>query len=256
MTSNLKTPLSDKWAYVTKCIPQDISVIGNTTLYDGDGTYIYLNNANNTLDCTGTFSFYGSALQYPLATKKVLYINNLDSLHITATVQIGGTSGACDRIIDGCPVISPMSWTAALIGIPMYDEMSNRNLWLEISPYWTEYADFSINPSWLYHGESPTEELYRIKVDAPMYAGEVRTFNFDVLSIIKSLQWGQLNNINWSAVHIGDGLYFGIESWGSTFTDMYIRNIDFTYEKVSSSSAAMLLIGSVALGFLFMDNKK
>jgi len=57
MTSNLKFPLSDKWNYVTKCVPIDSSVIGNTTLSDGDGTYIYLNNANNTLDCTGTFSF-------------------------------------------------------------------------------------------------------------------------------------------------------------------------------------------------------
>jgi hypothetical protein len=261
MTSNLKFPLSDKWNYVTKCVPIDSSVIGNTTLSDGDGTYIYLNNANNTLDCTGTFSFYGANLQYPLATKEVLYINDIDSLRVTATIQIGNTSNACDTISSGCPVINPMSWTAALIGVPMYDEISGRNLWLEISPYWTQYADFSSNPLWLYHGESSAEELYRIKVSVPMYPGEVRDFNIDTLSIIKNLQWGQLNNINWGSVHIGDGLYFGMESWGRTFTDMYIRNIDFTYEKVSSanvggdSGMVMLLIGSMTLGMLLMSKK-
>jgi hypothetical protein len=52
-----------------------------------------------------------------------------------------------------------------------------------------------------------------------------------------------------------------MESWGRTFTDMYIRNIDFTYEKVSSASVggdsgiAMLLIGSMALGMLFIGKK-
>lgn len=244
-SSNLNFPLSDKWEFTYVCVPTppDPNIVGYEILSD-NGIHIAFNNTNNPwkFECPSTFSFYGTNLRYPNGTKDVLYVKKLSELRLKATISIGPYSSACDNIEYGCPNTNPMSWTCAVIGIPMYDESTARNLWLEISPYWTTFARMSELPNVLFHGESFIEELWRITKGMITPGSAPFTYDLDILSIINSLSWGVERNINWDYVHIGDGLYFGIEAWGQTLVDFYIDYIDLTYTPICTIPTCSLTI--------------
>ncbi len=233
--------------------PCDGQVMGQNWSYVNGRYEVTLsldNTKNGSNICNSETRVYYGLQAFPNGYKDVLYFNSLTSVRVRVTLKNSTLTAACDDsnnsvcVQHACP---NTNWgthypdLALIIGIPMYDETNHRNLWLEISPYWTKNARYGGPPQdpnfgqYLFWGESVTEELQRIMITHPLVnqpvvnPGQTVTYDIDVLPIIKSLRWGRTQAIDWSRVHLSD-MYVGVETWGWSLTNFTVSDLDFLYD--------------------------
>jgi hypothetical protein len=195
---------------------------------------------------SATRNYFGFQATYPWGAKEIIKITDVEKLVVRVTIENSTITGACDDPAipiceeNRCPpdyAGREYPWLTLLIGVPLYDRTYQRQLWVEISPYWTPLADYtSSEDAYLFYGANPNEQLERVTVEHPQLRlpkvplGSRVDYYFDVLPLIKALPWGRGYDVDWNNV-IFTTAYVGTEEWGWARSHIKVSNLDLLYQK-------------------------
>lgn len=238
-----------------------------TDIEGGKSVTLTLDNSKNasSLQCTSVRNFLG--IGAPFGYKRLYYYPQLTKLMVRANIKndvftSACTTGNCSPTCFSDPGrFNPQGhgWVNLIIGLPMYDETHNRNLWIELviydTPGWynirTGAAYNPQDPAFAngtyFYGNSDTEEFYRIYVTQAyvndhtwLDKGQEHLYNIDFLSIINSIKNsnGWKSNIDWQHVHFSDA-YIGTELFGDSKAKFTVSRFDILFEEIGSTPTAI-----------------
>lgn len=242
------------------------TAVWSTTASGSKAVTMTLDNSKNTpsLQCTDIRNFFGVGA--PFGYNQVLYLDQLSQLQVKARVRNDAfttacTSGNCSPTCFSDPArYNPAGhgWVNLVIGLPMYDETNNRNLWVELvlydTPGWyntTNGAAYNpLDPNFAnntrFYGISAAEEFYRIYVTHAyvndrtwLPPGQEHLYTIDFRSIVNTIRdtGGWQSNIDWSKVHVADA-YIGVELFGDAKARWTVSDFDVLYEEAPVNAAA------------------
>ncbi len=209
---------------------------------------LVIDNTNNLLKCSSMHNYFGiQAYPYTGGYKDLLYFDQLEKFVVRVKIRNNELTFACDTPdCSICPYGEDFlgrnfgGWAAIMIGIPLYDNVLGKNLWLEMVVYGTDLADCHDHPKlnlpehFLLGGTNVNEEMWRLFVTHPLInkpliaPGEEYYYEIDVLPVIKGIPFDG-RSYTWSKVHMGNA-YIGTEIWGDARASWTVSDFDVLYE--------------------------